>query len=68
MKSIVKRNPQAENDTVDIWFCIAVENLSRLCADRFLKGVNAILEKPAKNPGIGRLKLEYASDLYQFPL
>lgn len=66
MISKVQRNPRAEQDVIDIWFYIAVENRSRVNADRLLKRFDIVFEKLAKNPGMGILKSQYGAGLYQF--
>ncbi len=63
----VHRTAQAEEDIIDIWFYIAVENQSRLNADRFLQKMEKAFQKLAQTPLMGTTKNEYGKGLYQFP-
>ena len=44
---------QAEEDMIEIWFYIAVENKNQLNADRFMNRMGEKLELLAHSPGIG---------------
>lgn len=59
------RTAAAEEDIIDIWFYIAVENKSQLNADRFMKRLDERLEFIARNPGIGMRKDHYSLGLLQ---
>lgn len=60
------RTPQAEEDVIEIWFYIAVENKSKLNADRFMDKLDRQLVFLSENPGIGSKKDQYAKGLYQY--
>jgi toxin ParE1/3/4 len=62
----IKLTPQAEEDIIDIWYYIAVENKSVLNADRFMDKMDTQLVFLSDNPKIGVLKPQYMQGLYQF--
>lgn len=64
--SLLFVSQKAEEDIIDIWYYIAVENKSSLNADRFMDKIEKQLLFLADNPGIGTLKNQYRQGLYQF--
>lgn len=62
----IKLTPLAQEDIIDIWHYIAVENKSVINADRFIDKMDAQLVFLSDNPRIGVLKPQYMQGLYQF--
>ncbi|MDL5051486.1 type II toxin-antitoxin system RelE/ParE family toxin [Oscillatoria amoena NRMC-F 0135] len=62
----IKLTPLAQEDIIDIWHYIAVENKSVINADRFIDRMDAQLVFLSDNPRIGVLKPQYMQGLYQF--
>ena len=64
---IIERTPLAKEDLFDIWYYIAVENASRLNADRFISKLDKEFLKLAKSSMMGTDRSIYAPNLRGWP-
>ena len=62
----LETSPEAEADLVDIWSYIADDQPDN--ADKFLDKLQAVAEKLAEFPGLGRNRPELANNLKSFPV
>lgn len=62
----IERTAQAEEDLIDIWLCIAHNDLRT--ADRVLDGIEEKLLLLADQPGLGPARPDIAPDLRYFPI
>ena len=62
----LETSPEAEADLVDIWSYIADDQPDN--ADKFLDKLQAVAEKLAEFPGLGRARPELANNLKSFPV
>ena len=60
------RRPQAENDLVDIWTYIAIDNPH--AADRLLDSIDNKCRTLAVYPYMGRERQDIESGIYSFPI
>jgi toxin ParE1/3/4 len=60
------RTARAEEDLIEIWLYIAVDN--PLAADKFVDQIDAKCQMLADSPGIGPARPDIAPDLRYFPI
>ena len=60
------RTNKAEEDLIEIWMYIAVDNPT--AADKFLDQIDAKCVLLANNPGIGQVRSDIAPELRYFPV
>src|SRR5262245_10879123 len=62
----VRKLPQAQEDLLDIWLNLGLDNHSQ--ADRYLDFIESKLRLLAGSPGMGRLRADLAQGLRGFPV
>lgn len=62
----IERSPRAKRDAFEIWDYIAPE--SRSGAERTLRRIDAVIQKLAERPELGRARPELGSGMRSFPM